>query len=463
MSTRAAIYLRVSRDFTGNQVAVTRQREDCARLAEERGWTIAEEYVDNSLSASRKTGTRPAYDRMVRDFAEGKFDALVCWDLDRLTRQPRQLEDWIDAAEERGLVLVTANGEADLSTDGGRLFARIKASVARAEVERKGARQRRANEQRARAGEPWRGGPRAFGYTQDRAKIIEPEAALIRSAAREVPAGRPLRQVAEEWHESGLWSSHGHHSKKGWTGRGVRSVLVNPLYAGIRTHRGQEVARGEWPAILSLEEHLELVHTLSDPARQRGGVKTGTRPTTLLTGIARCGKCNGQVRGSSSRGRLDYACRGDYCSRAPREEADAWVLGALVGALESERLSGTATGSDQLVTELEAEKEAASRRLDMAVEAYMAGQVSQDFISRLETRTAARLTELEEQLAAASTASRTAAVLQADDIRAMVEGLSLYGQRELVSEHLDVRLLPRGSSRRAFDPEIHMAVEKAHS
>ncbi|WP_267888213.1 recombinase family protein [Mycobacterium ostraviense] len=49
------------------------------------------------------------------------FDALVVWDLDRLTSQPRQLEDWIDAAEGRGLALITTNGEADLTTDGGRM------------------------------------------------------------------------------------------------------------------------------------------------------------------------------------------------------------------------------------------------------------------------------------------------------------------------------------------------------
>ena len=69
-----------------------------------------------------------------------------------MTRQPRQLEDWIERAEERGLVITTANGEADLSTDGGRMYARIKASVARSEVERKSARQKAANAQRARLG-----------------------------------------------------------------------------------------------------------------------------------------------------------------------------------------------------------------------------------------------------------------------------------------------------------------------
>ncbi|WP_275888197.1 recombinase family protein [Nonomuraea lactucae] len=152
---RSSIYLRISLDHTGEGLAVERQRADCERIARERGWKIVATYTDNSISASDKANVRPDYDRMVRDYSNGRFDAVICWDLDRLTRQPRQLEDWIDAATEPGLLLVTANGEADLSTDGGRLFARIKASVARAEVER--ARQSAAQRQRAAMGRPPRG------------------------------------------------------------------------------------------------------------------------------------------------------------------------------------------------------------------------------------------------------------------------------------------------------------------
>lgn len=48
----AAVYARVSSDQTG-QLAVTRQLEDCRKLASERGWVVAEEYVDNDISAFR--------------------------------------------------------------------------------------------------------------------------------------------------------------------------------------------------------------------------------------------------------------------------------------------------------------------------------------------------------------------------------------------------------------------------
>ncbi len=64
------------------------------------------------------------------------------------------MEDWIDAAEERGLLLVTANDEADLTTDGCRLFAWMKAAVARSEGKRKSVRQQRAQQQRLELGKP---------------------------------------------------------------------------------------------------------------------------------------------------------------------------------------------------------------------------------------------------------------------------------------------------------------------
>ena len=92
-------------------------------------------------------------------------------------RTPDLLFEYASSAEERGLRLVTANGEADLATDGGRMYARIKAAVARAEVERKGKRQSRAQQQRAEKGRPPRG-VRATGYTLN-GEVIADEAAVV--------------------------------------------------------------------------------------------------------------------------------------------------------------------------------------------------------------------------------------------------------------------------------------------
>jgi site-specific DNA recombinase len=47
----AAIYARISSDQDGRGLGVARQVEDCRKLASDRGWAVAEEYVDNDVSA----------------------------------------------------------------------------------------------------------------------------------------------------------------------------------------------------------------------------------------------------------------------------------------------------------------------------------------------------------------------------------------------------------------------------
>ena len=189
MATRAAIYLRISLDAAMDGLAIDRQRQDCEALAEQRGWDVVHTYVDQSISASKKDVDRPEYDAMVASFERGEIDAIICWDLDRLTRQPWQLEEWIDRAEEQGLKLVTANGDADLATDGGRMYARIKAAVARGEIERKSMRQSRAQQQRAEQGRWYSGGVRPIGYTST-GEIIPSEAAAVLGMFRRCREGQ---------------------------------------------------------------------------------------------------------------------------------------------------------------------------------------------------------------------------------------------------------------------------------
>ena len=92
---------------------------------------------------------------------------VLAWHLDRLTRNMLDLETLILLAEDHGVGVATVTGDIDLTSDVGRMVARILAAVARAEVERKGARQRRANQQRRAEGKRWTSGWRPFGYELD--------------------------------------------------------------------------------------------------------------------------------------------------------------------------------------------------------------------------------------------------------------------------------------------------------
>lgn len=159
-----ALYLRISKD-DGTTLAVDRQEAECRRKAEVMGLTIVRTYTDQGLSASNFRVRRPAYEQMLEDAQAGLLDGVLAWSHDRLTRQPRQLDSWLGLSD-TGFKLVTVAGELDLSSDSGRLGARIHIDLAEAEVRRKGARQALKYRQRAEKGQPI-SRQSAFGYKRD--------------------------------------------------------------------------------------------------------------------------------------------------------------------------------------------------------------------------------------------------------------------------------------------------------
>jgi len=95
----AAVSARISSDQDGTALGVTHQLDDCRRLADDLGWAVAAEYVDNDLSAwgSKR---RPEYERMMDDPAEGRRDGVVVYHQDRLTRRPSELEQFVDVLDQ---------------------------------------------------------------------------------------------------------------------------------------------------------------------------------------------------------------------------------------------------------------------------------------------------------------------------------------------------------------------------
>jgi site-specific DNA recombinase len=153
MEVAAGLYARISLDRAGAGLGVERQLEDCRALARTRGWDIAGQYADNDLSAySGKR--RPEFQRLLADVEAGTITGIVVWHVDRLTRQPRELEDIIRLADRLGLALATVTGDIDLATPTGRMMARILGATARYESEQKSARHRRQISQAARSGRP---------------------------------------------------------------------------------------------------------------------------------------------------------------------------------------------------------------------------------------------------------------------------------------------------------------------
>lgn len=444
--TNAAIYTRVSLDATGEALAVTRQAEDARKIAADRGWDIVAEYSDNSISASDKRKDRPGYNALVAGFERGEFDALICYDLDRLTRQPRQLEDWIDAAETKGLRLVTSNGEADLGTDGGQMFARIKAAVARAEVQRKGARQSRAQRQRAELGRA-PAGVRLTGYTRH-GDLVEAEAEVVRKVFGDFVAGDTLRGLARTLDDSGVPTRRG----GSWHSSSVLGMLKNARYAGRSVLAGQVVGEAAWKPIVSAELFDAAQIKLSDPRRvtNRGG---DTARKHLGSGVYFC-TCGRRVRSSSSTGSggSRYTCAAtcfyrvgshidDFVTQVVRERLARADLADLLARPEDETELADLT---QRWTALNHRLEAVAADYDLGLIDGQRFKVATDKV-RSELEQVARRRAI---LIGASSP-----ILAADDPAGAFDAASLDMRRHVVDTMVEVTLLPGARGRKGFDPE----------
>lgn len=485
------MYLRQSQDRTGHELGVSRQRKECQRVITARGWRIVAEYVDNDVSASKVRGPKSSYGRLMADVKAGTVAAVVCYDLDRLTRRPREIEDWIDAAEKQGVRLITADGEVDAGTDNGRLFLRIKAAVARSEVERKSARQRLAAAQAADKGKRV-GGRRPFGYEADGVTVRDNEAAGVRAAYDSVLAGVPLGRIARDWNASGLSTPQARYahgcggtcadgvtgrscpSRKAseepspWTGQSLRSLLLNPRYAGLRSHvtgralqemnpRAARLAgvvgKAEWEELVSEETFRAVVELLTDPSRANPA-HAGQR---LLTGVALCGVCKATVHagGAAKQPRGEqygmYRCSKStgHVSRASGP-ADWWVGELVIGRLSRKDASALLEKDTRPdAGKLRREASALRARIDGLAGLLAEGVLTVAGVRRESEKLRGKLLVAESALADSGRVGVLGPLVGAEDVRSAWEALDTDRRRAVIEAlFLSVVLLPPGRGTR---------------
>lgn len=507
---KAAIYLRISLDREMDGLAIERQREQCEALAAYRQWEVVETYVDQSKSATDRTKVRPAYDQMVADYKAGAFDAIICYDLDRLTRQPRQLEDWIDASELRGLALVTANGDADLSTDGGRMYARIKAAVARAEMERKDARQSAAQLQRAKQGRAPKG-MRPLGYAVD-GDVVPDEAEAVRAIYRLFTRSdhpESLRSLARGL--SGTESIPGltprpRHSHVvsveraqrriaegkepravqpdgDWSSSTVLGILRNPRYAQMSTYtpkkaqadggrrrswRAQilrddagEPIRGQWDAIVD-DETWWRAQSLLDDAERVTNTSGSTKRKHLGSGLYRCGVCDAKVTGAPRGYRCaQHVQRDDQGNVTVTSlmrsgaEVDAFVLKVIAkrlkkpDALRMETVVDTASTSSGIAAAISEQR----ARILRAQRDYDEEIIEGRDLKRIRDAAESRIAQLESERLMHGQAAGLAPVLGADDPSEAFLNASLAVRRQVIDALVTVTLLPQPRGKKGFNPD----------
>jgi len=452
---RAAVYARISSD-DGTALGVTRQVEDCRKLAAELGWQVVDEYVDNDVSAySGKK--RPAYERMLSDLTDGLVDAVLAYHADRLTRRPIELEHFVETVSAAGVrhVRFVSGGEMDPGNGDGLLVLRMLGAVAANESASKSRRVRRKLDEVAAAGRPHGGSVRPFGFEDDKVTVRPAEAEVIRELATRYVAGESLRSLCSWLDDEGVRTVKGGL----WRSPTLRGLLSSGRIAGLREHRGEVVGPAVWEPIITPAQRDKILARMADAAAT--GRRTPRR--YLLSGLLRCHRCGGKLYSAARVDTRRYVCLsgpdhggcgGTMIVAGPVEEL---VAEAVLYRLDTADLAAALAGKaaddeqavalgDQLAADRQQLDELAALYADKAItvrEWMAARRPIEDRIDQAQ-RKVARL---------GNSDALVGLVGNGGELRSRWAGLNLTRQAAIVAAILDHAVIGPGSpGARAFDP-----------
>jgi site-specific DNA recombinase len=245
--------------------------------------------------------------------------------------------------------------------------------------------------------------------------------------------------------------------------------LLNPRYAALRSHVDAEllekmhptkarlagiVGPAAWPAVVDEDTWRTAVALVTDPSRAnppRSGV-------ALLTGIARCGVCDAPVHGGRTGPRTgnakNYRCSASYghFGRA-QEPVDSYVRKVTLARLARQDVIERLAKDRPERAELAKEARKLRRKLDQLAEDY-----AEDAMTRQQFRIATRETRdklavLDEKIAAAGRGNALSRFVGVDDVAEVWAALDDVERREVISDLMEIRLLPPGRGVRTFRPE----------
>ncbi|NNN31299.1 recombinase family protein [Streptomyces sp. S3(2020)] len=305
MARKVGIYTRISRDDEGDALGVARQRDDCERLADLRSWQAVKVYEDNDVSAFKRNVVRDEFELMLKDLRAGLINGVVAYDLDRLARQPRDLERLIEIFDERPrLEFATVTNDINLATPDGRTMARVMVAFANKSSHDTSRRIKRKHLELAQQGKST-GGAAPYGWRKDDRNKVDPEAAkAIREAQRDVLAGVRIGTIRTRWQQQGLGNPRA--GTKRMAHHHVEQILTSPRLVGYQTYHREILfgedgrpVMGEWEPINTVEEWEAVCVVIAERKRKDPGRSLARR--YLLSGIARCGLCKNKIRGQNNR------------------------------------------------------------------------------------------------------------------------------------------------------------------
>ena len=307
---RIAAYCRVSTDKREQQESLLHQKEFFTEYARRNGHELVRLYADEGISGT-SLKKREEFKQLLRDARLGLFELVVVKDVSRFARNTVDALQSVRTLKALGINTLFIN--ANMTSIGDGEFA-LTLFSAMAQEESNNLSKRVKWGKRINA-EKGRVPPRVFGYDKVdnfTLAINEEEARIVRKVfSLYIDRGLGCRSISMALNRDGDQTKLGN----AWDARGVKRILVNPLYGGILVNHkyeiedfltGRQVAlpkeerfyhqRPEW-AIVPPERFRRAQEILASRRKQyasgepcRQGRYSGKHPFSTLIKCAHCGR-----------------------------------------------------------------------------------------------------------------------------------------------------------------------------
>lgn len=285
---RVALYPRVSTlEQARDGYSINEQIERMKKYCEAHGWEVTKIYTDAGYSGGDTE--RPGLQELIKDAENHRFDAVLVYKLDRLSRSQKDTLTLIeDVFLPNGVNFISMTENFDTSTPFGRAMLGILSVFAQLEREQIKERMEVGKIGRAKEGK-WCGSPNVpIGYELDNdgeLVINKYEAMQIQEMFRLFNLRISQRRVAKILHNKGYTYQNGGT----WAGKHyLRPMLENKHYIGMVSYKG-EWYEGNQDPIINKETFDKTQEILAE--QDADYTKRSKRGTSLLSGLIHCGHC----------------------------------------------------------------------------------------------------------------------------------------------------------------------------
>ena len=310
---RVATYTRISTDEEHQPYSLEAQNERLAAyIRSQEGWQLTRQYSDQMTGSVLE---RPDLQRALSDARMRRFDLLLVYRVDRLSRSVRGLAHLLEDLDHTGVVFRSATEPFDTGTPAGRMMVQMLGVFA--EFERATLIDRVvAGMERKAARGGWHGGSPPFGYrVNSQLGILEPdpgESSVVQAIFEQAGHARLGSQSLANWLNARGYRARGEGL---WSARTVLKLLRNPVYVGRIVFRGSEHQGLHGPLVD--DATFQACQAILDE-RGEDATKRASNPSEyILTGLLTCGRCGRRMVGAAAHGR--YARYRYYtCNRRQR-------------------------------------------------------------------------------------------------------------------------------------------------